>query len=726
VADMIRRLSSSTRLRGGLILLSLLLPLIPLLPGLDEFPYPSADTRYSDLTLSHYPNAIFLRRTLLEEHRLPFWSPNILSGSPFAANPLSGMWYPPGWLALLLPLPFGFNLSILLHLLWGGLGMYNLLRAEGLSRQASLLGALSFEAMPKVFAHYGAGHLTLLYAVPWTPWLLWASQSAVIVRGKRFAYLEALFLSLVFLADVRWSIYAGALWVAYSLLQKAREYTFKDRLCNIIRQSLTAAMLAAPLAIPLVEFTRLSSRLQMKPEENLIFSLPASRLLGLFFPDFGGFHEYTLYVGQLVLLLSILAIQWNATCGRVKFWMWAAGLSLFLALGSQIPFMDTLARLPFIDLIRVPSRALFITGLSLSALAARAMDSLLSPTSLPALANSPVPSPTVRRKSRLALAAVVSFILVLSVGVWIVSKGIPINFLWGSAFALVGAAWIDLKLEGRIPDCPWYIFLVGFCLLDWGVVDHSLFASRPPEEVYAEGSALAQHLASIPGEFRIYSPSYSLPQQTAAIFRLQLADGVDPLQLSNYDAFIQSASGVPWSGYSVSVPPYASGNPSQDNTAFRPDPSRLGWLNVRYVVSDFDLPVEGLELEVYFGTTRLYVNRKWMPRAWVQTSEETSRESYQSTEIVRWNSDRIELQASGPGLLVLSEITYPGWQVWVDGEKALVKPVAGLFRGVELEQGVHKVIFSFRPLSVYLGLLVGFFTFSLIVILWIRQRAPEK
>ena len=42
--------------------------------------------------------------------------------------------------------------------------MYRLLRAEGLEHRPALLGALAFEAIPKLFAHYGAGHLTLLYA----------------------------------------------------------------------------------------------------------------------------------------------------------------------------------------------------------------------------------------------------------------------------------------------------------------------------------------------------------------------------------------------------------------------------------------------------------------------------------------------------------------------------------------------------------------------------------
>ena len=168
--------AQTSRFRRTAWLWILLAPLLLLLPALGSFPYPSAEAPYSDMTLAHYPYAIYLRQALLVEHRLPLWSSLILSGSPFAANPLSGLWYPPGWLALLFPLPLGFNLLVLLHLLWGGLGMLLFLRGEGLSHPPALLGALGFEALPKLFAHYGAGHLTLIYAVAWTPWLLWACR----------------------------------------------------------------------------------------------------------------------------------------------------------------------------------------------------------------------------------------------------------------------------------------------------------------------------------------------------------------------------------------------------------------------------------------------------------------------------------------------------------------------------------------------------------------------
>ena len=107
-----------------------MVPILILLPGLLGFPYPPQAEAYSDISVSHYPNALFLRKSIFQEHTIPLWSPTILSGYPFNANPLSGLWYPPGWLAIVLPIPLAFNVGIALHLLWAGIGMYLLLRVR--------------------------------------------------------------------------------------------------------------------------------------------------------------------------------------------------------------------------------------------------------------------------------------------------------------------------------------------------------------------------------------------------------------------------------------------------------------------------------------------------------------------------------------------------------------------------------------------------------------------
>lgn len=674
-------------------MLGLLLPLILLLPGLAAFPYPSPAARFSDLAITHYPAALYLRQSLFERGNLPLWSPHLFSGMPFAANPLAGVWYPPGWPALILPLPLGFNLLVAAHLIWGSLGMYRLLRAEGLAWISALFGALAFGLMPKLYAHYGAGHLTLLYAVPWTPWLLWAGW----VHRRdghapmRFPW-EGFFLAMILLADVRWSAYAALLWGGYCLANTDL-CRWPRRLAGLVGHSLLAVLLAAPLLAPFAELVRLSSRAFMDAQDTLAFSLPPQRLLGLLFPDLGGFHEYMLYAGQVVLALTLLLMIRAVQHPRGWFWMWAALFALLLALGSYLPPLAALMQLPGLDLLRVPSRWLFVAGISLIAAAAGALDCLLEPS------NRLHP-----RRGSLMLTALVGFSLALSLSIWILSGQLAVNFALGTAFALVGAIWIGLRLGGHLPARVWLVGLFFMAVLEWLAVGRTLFAFRPMESVMSEGKAAAEYLAAQPGLFRIYSPSYSLPQQTAVMFGLQLADGVDPLQLASYVAFMQAATGVPSTGYSVTLPPFASGDPATANAAYRPDAALLGRLNVSYVAAEFDLPVEGLQLEAQFGATRLYRNLRAAPRAWLQPLDAGVSQELPLPKLQMWSPERIEIQAQGPGLLVLSEIAYPGWRVRVDGIPQPLEVVDSLLRGVRLLSGEHQVLFEYRPLSLWLGL----------------------
>lgn len=672
-------------------LLPLLLPLLLLLPGLAAFPYPSADAPYSDLTISHYPNAIYLKRALLEYQQVPLWSPTILSGYPFAANPLSGLWYPPGWLALLLPLPFGFNLMALLHLLLGGAGMYLLLRARGLAYPAGLLGGMAFEALPKLFAHYGAGHLTLIYAVPWTPWLLLAVDFTPVTRWGRW-FQPGVIWALIFLADPRWAAYAGLLWLGREIACGAAGII--DKLARLLKQVGLAALLAAPLALPLLRYVRLSTRAQLTPEDVFDFSLPPARLLGLAFPDFSGNQEWITYAGAMVFALALLAIVWSRGRREAKFWVWVAGLSLVYALGEFVPGLSVLAQLPGFSLLRVPARALFLVGMALAVLAGYAVDHLLTGLSTPE-----------ERRTRLMLFSLAGFGVVMALLVWIITGEISLNFAWGAGALLASTVWLGLGLSHRLPSKVWLVGLFVLCLVDWAVVNQSLFAPRPTVRVLSQGAETVEYLAARPGLFRVYSPSYSLPQQTAAFYGLELADGVDPLQLEAYAEYMEQAIGVPRSGYSVTLPQFEQGDPVVDNRDFLPDPLALSWLNVRYVAAEFDLAVEGLTLVRRFGHTRLYENQFTKPRAWVQPVAETKDSTLLPANVIEWTPNRIVVEAEGPGVLVLTEIAYPGWRVWVDEVRADAETaVMDLLRGVALGEGRHTVAFVYQPVEVYLGL----------------------
>lgn len=60
-----------------------------------------------------------------------------------------------------------------------------------------------------------------------------------------------------------------------------------------------------------------------------------------------------------------------------------------------------------------------------------------------------------------------------------------------------------------------------------------------------------------------------------------------------------------------------------------------------------------------------------------------------------------------PGWLVLSDVWYPGWKCWIDGQECGIRRANYLFRAVPLPPGDHQVVFRFEPASWTWGLRIS-------------------
>ena len=672
----------------------LLMPLLVLAPGLSDFLYPGSGSLDTDILISHYPNALYLINSIKQWRSIPLWSDSILSGYPFIANPLSGLWYPFGYLAYLLPLPLGFNLLMAIHLIWGGIGLFKLLRSEGVTERAAYFGGVIFTILPKLIAHVGAGHLSLIYAVSWTPWTLFSEKMGVDNRAlqKAARYLPGVLIGLVFLADPRWVPYAGGMWVGY-LIAHSHSRRCEALFQKILATGLSSLIITAPALLPFIEYILHSTRISLSNVENLIFSLSPANLTGILFPDPRVYHEWITYFGGATFILTISMIVSHLNDRRIAFWSIIFCASLVLATGKYLPLNWLLSDLPGMNLLRVPARALFITGISACALASYGCDCLLN-KDLHRLSN----------RFRMSVFALSVFSTLLLLGIWIVFGSIDWRIAWGLVAITAAGVWINSRIFLPLDNRLWINGMMFIVIIDWGIFARLSYIPHPTENVFRESETVAEYLAHKAVPFRTYSPSYSLPQQTAAKFDLQLSDGVDPLQLSSYVAFMISASGVPRSGYSVTLPEFSKGDPKTDNQKFNPDPVLLGRLNVAYILSEFDLMSDAFVLETRFRNTRVYKNLKAMPRAWMQPNLHEMSEAVWEVESIDWQPNQIEITAEGPGYLILSEIAYPGWKVWVDGQHGqLLKPY-GLLRGVYLDPGRHQVYFRYQPNSLYLGI----------------------
>lgn len=672
----------------------LFIPLLIYVPGIaGKIPFPSTESRFTDLLISHYPNALYLRTSLANFRAAPLWSPLILSGYPFFANPLSGMWYPFGWLVLLFPLPAGLSIGVALHALWSGVGCYKLLRNEGVQHGPALIGALAFEALPKISAHYGAGHITLIYAVYWTPWLLLAA------RGEKGVPHSALVMAAIFLADPRWSVYSGLLWLAYYIAhsQKGRWL----QLVVVFKVVVYAFLIAAPLAVPMLEYVPRTTRWGMTVDEILTQSLSPVEIIGGLFPAGGRSPETAFYVGGFILVLSLIGLIQPDIRKNTRLWGGAALLSGIFALGSNIPGMTLAARLPGFSLLRVPPRALFILSLSVIAIAVHTVNKLVHTR--------------LKRTYLLPLIAASLFFILLLVGIGYSVNAYHAELVWGISAITLGLVMI--LVYANIPGISSTQFLNVLTILVlvdtlgaayFNIDYRSSNLNEPAEKVQWLIDKINQ-----PGKFRTYSPSYSLPQEQGARYQFEMVDGVDPLQLESYVRFMETATGIPQQGYSVTVPPY-NGSPGRSNQGAVLDPSRLGMLNVKFIISEFQISAENLIPVVSAEQGFVYRNEQFLPRAWVQPwSEEKGftfffnhSDQLSTPEILRWDPNQIKLKAKGPGTLVLSEIAYPGWQVFVDGQRSKPGTHYNLLRGVSLDSGFHNIEFRYRPLSLTIGIML--------------------
>jgi uncharacterized membrane protein YfhO len=78
-----------------------------------------------------------------------------------------------------------------------------------------------------------------------------------------------------------------------------------------------------------------------------------------------------------------------------------------------------------------------------------------------------------------------------------------------------------------------------------------------------------------------------------------------------------------------------------------------------------------------------------------------------------------------PGMLVLAETNYPGWQAEVDGQPAVIHTANLAFRAIELGPGDHAVTLRYAPawlrptvIAAIMALLLG-----LLAAVWPRRRA---
>lgn len=455
----------------------------------------------------------------------------------------------------------------------------------------------------------------------------------------------------------------------------------------------------------------------MTAEEAMSLRLPPAGLLGALVLQPGAWPETATYFGTTLLVLIVAALA--AIPGRHRFWFGAMVVGLVLALGSPVEVAEWLSRIvPGLGLVRVPARFLMIAWLSAAMLGGHAFDTLLSLQ----------PHAVASRRARLGALMAGGVVLALATVAAFVTAGmedrsgrliawapmLPAVLTMGTVIWIFRASspvGLSVRAGGAI--------LIALVALDLGWANVFVLETRSLPSTPGSATCVTQSVPLRFGDGRAFSPSYSLPQPVAAGCALELADGVNPLQLIAYRDFMAGATGIDVSGYSVTLPPFEGGDPSRDWSPTI-DAELLGRLSVERIVASYPVQAPGLALSSQQAGRWEYVNLSARPRAWVEL-QGTPAGEWRPVDNFVWSPNRISLRARGPGRLVLSEVDYPGWHAQVDGQSAPIVRSDGLLRALDLPSGVHAVELVFRPMPAFLGAGLAATVLLLLVALWVRR-----
>ena len=728
-----------------------------------------------DFTGQYYPLRVYAAHELTAG-RLPLWNPSPYGGQPALADIQSGALYPPQMIEALLLHWLGFGLPVwalelqaIAHFSWAALGAFLLgrrmaRRAKAPPRHARFAGVL----VSLVFTYSGyltgfpVQQLTILEVSAWAPWVLWAvdrlggwrlgigdwrlrarDAEPGLGAGITGAILVGLTLGLSLLPGHPQT----ALYVVYLALAFYVFRVFSDVLrpsspgylllatCYLLLALALALALSAAQLLPTLEFIARSPRADMS-YEAVSFGLPLRELMSVVYPGYlGGSPEY---VGILPLVLVGLALALGRSRRDVAFWTLAGLLALLLALGGNTfvyPIFYLLA--PGFDAVRHQERAFLVYALSAAALSGYG-GLVLAHAGGPLARGGRLRLRRFERGLRLAFWAALAVTALFVYG-WAAGEhsdlfaGVLRHHVFG-LLILFGSVILLALRRTRLLRRPLGMALIaGWIAFNLFSVNWRFNLEQPGAAGPFPPTPLTEYLRAATGvgvttpPARIASAGL-LPggPGAATVYGLHDVTGNTPLQLAALQSF----------------------------EARVPEWRRWQLLNVHYVLSDRDLAGPGLArvfpaAQPAQGEVRAYAMGDPFPRAWVVHAVEVipddqvalarlSTDAFDvrraalvaepldlalgaasaqpsSARIIAYGPHEItlEVDAAGDGLLVLSEVYYPGWRASLDGQPAPLVRADYLLRGVPVPAGRHTVRVWYAPPSVRAGLVISGLTWAM-------------
>ncbi len=706
--------------------------------------------------------------------RLPQWNDTPFGGIPHLANPQGDALYP-------LKLPFVYldtfravEIVSLLHLLVLATGMVLLLRCGlGLRAPAGFVGAIALVGSGMVIAR--SIQFEQMVAIAWMPWvLLGIDRILSAARSPRWALAFTAVVTAIMLTGAHpQPLFEFAPFAAGWALVRAYEHDALRRLGAVIGAAGAGVFLAAPQLLPAALFTSegaLIGKQTLESVGNPAYVVQFHRILNTvlgdpFTPNPGfasGSNESMTAVGAGVVTLAALGALacWQ---GRrrvtIAFLATSAALSLVLALGPRTPVFRAAFRwVPGFNTERVPSRWRDVTVVALVLLAAYGVDAVA------------------RRKVHRRVAPTAGLILALAFGVLLFGHpALPewrVRVAWMAAVAVILGSTMVIARHGRRPLLA--LFAAGAVsvvpLVELGaVVPHNF------PHLLSMPTARADHPGALPG---------MVAQRGGRLISYASDKLGDPRYL--LDTVRPNANGLDgirsidgYDGGVLVTKRWVAAVSALAGTAIRPevllkgqmqfplDPNLWARFGVRWLLIDTAVqpakvaapdwhgPVlrEGtLELwenPVTVTEARLYVSAVARPVE-VATAD-ALRSAAADQAVIEPGATGLDCQANcgvvavalerpHPGaidatvdatatsLLVVDEQYLPGWHATVDGRAAPVETADGMFAGLRLTPGIHRVSLRYTTPGLHLGLAMAASALLALALYvgWPRRNGPES
>lgn len=522
--------------------------------------------------------------------RYPLWQPWVFSGMPTveAFSYLSGLYFPNSAIAFL---HLDGMLLQLIHLLFGGVGMYLFLRHQSAAAAAAWFGGAVFMLNPALTAMLVHGHGSQLMTAAYLPWLLWAAMR-LMERGR---LQDAGMLAILAGFQLQRSHVQIAWYSWLFMLLLVLFLSFSGRIplrrlaarWGLLAVALGCALLmSAAIWLPASGYAPWSVRgmasggggsaweyatlWSMHPIEFSTLLLPGIfGFGGITYWGFMPFTDFPHYTGVIVLLLAFLG-GWSLrreALGRL--FLFVALLSVLLSFGRFFsPVFDLFYHAaPFFSRFRVPSMALIMFSTVAAALAAHGAGALFRVC--PETLHKPL------RWASLAFALLLVVMLMLGAGgvgenffrslfpppsagsfdlVWMVNR-VRWELIEGAAllfalFLAIAAGLLWLGIKKLIPFHFAIHLLLAAALADLAFCSMQI-VSPPPSSLRSaslvnresfrpalQPDEVTSWLARQEKPMRIYPAGPLFSENKFAISGIESVGGYHPAKLARYEQFL--------------------------------------------------------------------------------------------------------------------------------------------------------------------------------------------